>query len=165
MAEPIVKISVFDFDQTLINTPDKEEGPELWKQKTGEEWPHRGWWGRAETLDPNIFEIEPNQNVVRAYEKEYWDPNTLTVLMTGRHVGLWDEIMHILNKFGLEFDVYSLKKKSPTLDEKIEKIEALIDQYPDVKTLEIWEDREEHVKVFREWGDNKEQEVIVNHVT
>lgn len=158
------KISIFDLDQTLLDTPTPEEGKKIWKEKTGKDWQHRGWWGRKDSLDTNIFNIEPNQEVFRSYEEEKQNPDSLLVMMTGRHEGLRDIIIRILDNFGLKFDIYSFKKGNPTLDEKIEKFNKLIDNNPSVETVEIWEDREEHVKAFQAWGEEKEQEVVVNQV-
>jgi len=36
---------------------DQKIGKETWKEKTGEDWPHLGWWGRATSLDPDIFYV------------------------------------------------------------------------------------------------------------
>lgn len=41
----IHKISFYDMDGSLINSPEPEMGKELYKQKTGNEWPYVGWWG------------------------------------------------------------------------------------------------------------------------
>lgn len=166
MSENKKKISIFDFDQTLMDTPTKEEGAKIWKEKTGEEWPHKGWWGRSESLDMNIFDIKPIDNVVQDYRVEHNDPYTVTVMITGRHEGLREEVTSILEQHGLEFDHYLLKKRSPTIKDKIEKLESLLQKYPEVNTVEIWEDRSEHVEDFQSWGDKKQGiEVIVNHVS
>jgi len=40
----IKKLISFDFDDTLVHTTLPAEGKVIWKEKTGEDWPHRGWW-------------------------------------------------------------------------------------------------------------------------
>ena len=42
----ISKLSVFDFDGTLIDTPLPDYGKAEYKKKTGEDWPFPGWWGQ-----------------------------------------------------------------------------------------------------------------------
>ena len=60
---------IFDFDQTLMDTLGKEEGLKIWKEKTGQDYPHKGWWGRKESLDLDVFDIEPNEDVLTDYYK------------------------------------------------------------------------------------------------
>ena len=51
------KLISFDFDDTLVKTPLPEEGKIVWKEKTGTDWPHRGWWSKPESLDMEIFDM------------------------------------------------------------------------------------------------------------
>ena len=64
--EQIRKVSIYDFDGTLIKTPEPELGKKIWKEKTGEDYPHKGWWGKRESLDIDIFEHEPFADIVSA---------------------------------------------------------------------------------------------------
>jgi len=43
----VKKISIFDFDNTLCLTPEPKEGHPIYKKVTGQDWPHKGWWGRG----------------------------------------------------------------------------------------------------------------------
>ena len=71
----ITKLAVFDFDGTLIDTPLPEFGKQEYKDKTGEEWPHAGWWGQPLSLDSEIFDINIIPSVIRAYLKEINEPH------------------------------------------------------------------------------------------
>ena len=64
------KLSVFDFDGTLIATPLPDSGKIAYEEKTGKTWPHKGWWGQADSLDMNVFDIQPNPDVVNDFKKE-----------------------------------------------------------------------------------------------
>lgn len=158
------KLAVYDFDQTLMDTPTPDNGPRIWEEKTGKEWPHKGWWGRSETLDTNVFDIQPIKKVADFQRSDHKDPNVVTVMMTGRHEGLRDEVTSLLNEFGIKFDHYLLKTKHPTIEFKKEQLNDLAQKYPDVTTIDIWEDRPEHVKEFRNWGENIDADVNVIHV-
>jgi len=51
----ITRICVWDFDGTLINTPVPEKGYVQYKEKTGQDWPHKGWWGfKAQMFNPQL---------------------------------------------------------------------------------------------------------------
>ena len=75
----ITKISAFDFDGTIVNTPLPDVGKVIWKQKTGKEWPHKGWWGQADSLDSKIFDMPIIQMVRDSYDREVQNPNTLNL--------------------------------------------------------------------------------------
>lgn len=41
-------------EKTLFHTPEENEGKRIWKDRTGERWPYNGWWGKSESIDPEI---------------------------------------------------------------------------------------------------------------
>ena len=45
------ELHVWDFDGTLVNTPVPDTGRAQYESETGLPWPHKGWWGRAESLE------------------------------------------------------------------------------------------------------------------
>ena len=59
----ITKIEIYDFDGTLVDTQLPDTGKPIWKEKTGEDWPYKGWWGRVESLDMDVFEQKPVPSV------------------------------------------------------------------------------------------------------
>jgi hypothetical protein len=152
--DKITKISIFDFDGTLINTATPDTGKLIWKEKTGQDWPHIGWWSKKESLDSTVFDNSTISSVVNAYKVESVNPNTLTIMMTGRIPRLSNEVESILTSNGLKFDKYLYNNSSDTLKFKLGKLDSLITQYPNLKVIELWEDREPHVIAFREWGDS-----------
>ena len=172
LEDKITKISIFDFDGTLMATPepdgiDSETGKPIsnvYKEKTGEDWPFKGWWGRNEGLDMEIFDINPIPSVIADYNEEVARPNTRVVMMTGRIPKNAEHVEKILKAHSLKFDEYIYKKKSDTLGFKIGKLEEMLANYPNLREIEMWEDRVEHTKAFREWGADKNNEMIVNQV-
>jgi len=94
----------FDFDDTLCHTPKPEEGEKIWLEKTGTVWPYNGWWGRPESIDPEIFEIPLNQWVYKKYLEAVSDPDNYVILATGRlkkKEGMSEHIQTILNKHNI----------------------------------------------------------------
>jgi len=97
----------FDFDDTLCHSPRPEIGKETWKEKTGEDWPHLGWWGRATSLDPDIFYVVKNEWVYRKYLEASADKDGIKIMATGRLNKVPDmrkNIYTILRNNNLEFD-------------------------------------------------------------
>lgn len=169
MERKITKISVFDFDGTLISTELPETGKSRWKEVKGTDWPHRGWWGKAESLDLEIFENSVIEHVVEDYKKEKNGPENLVVMLTGRMVALSLDVEKILDKHGLDFDRKYYNTGGDTITCKKKKIEELLREFPHVEVIEIWDDRLEHIPHFEQLGktlleSGKLKEFKVNHV-
>lgn len=153
MDKKITKLSIFDFDGTLIDTPLPEVGKKIWLEKKGTPWPHEGYWGRHESLDLEVFEMPTVADVITDYEKEYADENTAVVLLTGRMVKLTDHVMAVLKSKELVFDDYHLNRGGETSQAKIKSMEKLLIKYPDVTEMTLWDDRLLHVPIFQAFGD------------
>lgn len=161
--EDVTRIAVFDFDGTLIDTPTTERGHEEYKTKTGQDWPHKGWWGKPESLDMDTFEMKPIPSVIAAYKKEKATPNTLVVLLTGRIPKLSGEVKKILDANGLQFDGYYFNDLGSTLEFKISILDELVRVFKNVKSVAMWDDRDEHIPAFKAWG--AAQDGIDFHIT
>jgi len=160
----ITKIAIFDFDGTLMKTPHPDTGKIEWEEKTGKEYPHRGWWSKRESLDTTVFDINPIKDTVLEYLAEYEDPNTLVIMLTGRLPNQADQVEDILNSQGIVFDEYHYKDNGDTLTSKFNTIRSLLNRYPNVNFIEIYEDREPHVIEFDRWGEENNIDIKVNLV-
>lgn len=149
------EISFYDFDGTLIDSPLPEEGKKIWKEKTGEEYPHKGWWGRKESLDTEVFDIKPKDSVYKKYLKDKNNSDCVTVLLTNRLLKLKDSVLNILNENNIEFDEYSFKKGK---EEKTDRILSFLNNYPDVEIINIYDDREKEIDLFKEFKEGYEGE-------
>ncbi len=153
--ENFKKLSVFDFDGTLVNTPLPEEGKKEYKEKTGQDWPHAGWWGQPMSLDSEIFDMSIIPSVIRAYLKEINDPNTMVVMVTGRINKLSGLVKKILDDNGLKFHEYHFNNGGSTESAKKKTFDKILSQNPSITEMELWDDRIEHIPVFQAWGDEK----------
>lgn len=156
MSEHIKKICIFDFDGTLCASPENTmENRALWEEKTGRKWPHKGqgWWSKDETLDPKVFDIKLHPPVLEEALKAIDDNTVYTVLLTGRMPKFSSKIKEICRLNGLGyFDAYFFNDSNNTLDFKLKKIHDLKEEFPHVKNMIMWEDREEHITHFNDWG-------------
>lgn len=150
--QAITKISVFDFDGTLIDTPLPETGRLEYEKKTGKAWPHKGWWSKPESLDTSVFDMPPIPSVIKSYNKEKANPNTLIVMMTGRQPRLANEVKGILHDKGLTFDKYIYNYGGSTVESKIKSLNELLIDYPKVDDVLLTDDRIPHIPTFEEWG-------------
>jgi hypothetical protein len=149
------KLTIWDFDGTLVDTALPEEGKKIYKEKTGKDWPHAGWWGQPMSLDMNIFDMPTINSVIGDYKKEIQDPNTMVVMVTGRMVKLSDLVKDILNKYGLKFHEYHFNRGGSTEIAKKKTFDQILSQNPTIKEVKLWDDREEHIPIFQAWGDEQ----------
>jgi hypothetical protein len=155
MERIITKLTIWDFDGTLISTPLPEEGKKIYKQKTGKDWPHAGWWGRADSLDMSIFDMPVIKSVIADYNKEKSNPDTMTVMLTGRMVKLGDLVRKILADKNLTFDEYHFNRGGSTDVAKIKTMEDILLRVNTIKEISIYDDRSEHIDIFKKWCENQ----------
>ena len=161
----INKIAIFDFDGTLMDTPHAEEGKREWEEKTGSPYPHRGWWSKRESLDTEVFDIQPIKSTISDYVIENDVPTTYMVMLTGRLPNQKDQVEDILHSNDIVFDEYHYKDDGDTLKSKLNTIVSLLNRFPNTELIEMYEDREPHAIAFEEWGKENDVNIKVNLVT
>ena len=213
------KLDVFDFDGTLFRNPlDTPENRRKFEDHNGLPWlitkemsreltrkhkkfvgMRKGWYGRAETLEPPLVPMPAPAEMfitqtVEAFHRSKSDTETLTMIMTGRHAGIQAQVLRIVEDGGLiKIDRQRSKegvlfcknidpdvichflgdngprpkgnKPNETLPWKLWILEQYMKVYPEIEVVEIWEDREEHVKEFKELDGLLANQVIVNFVS
>jgi len=148
------KLAVFDFDGTLISTPLPEQGREFYETKTGNEWPHQGWWGQADSLDIDIFDMPVIESVIVDYQREKANPNTLIILLTGRISKLEPQVRKVLASKNLSFDEYHYNTGGSTDQVKLKTLDRLLVENPNIQEVELWDDSQSHIPIFEQWGKN-----------
>lgn len=141
----ITRLAVFDFDGTLFKSPERPP----W-------WPWQGFWGRIETLSPPFVPEHPGadwwaENVVAQAKEAIADPETHSILLTGRPPKLAPRVQALLLSAGLTFDVCSCvgSGEGSTLEMKQRRIRSTLAALPGIQRVEMWEDRPEHVEPFQ----------------
>jgi hypothetical protein len=148
----INKLISFDFDDTLFHSPLPDEGKVIWKEKTGTEWPYRGWWSKPESLDTEIFDIPLNEMIYKRYDEAISDPDNYVILATGRIAPLKNEVYKLLDEHGLEFDEIHLNPGTDTFEFKSNLFAKLIYELQP-KEFIMYDDRQEHLVRFVAWAN------------
>jgi hypothetical protein len=146
------KLSVFDFDSTLVMTPVPETGASEWEEKTGTPWEGR-WWDNPNSLNTEVFEMPVNPSVLSAYRREKSNPHNLVVMLTGRNQKMSKYVEKILDMHGLVFDDYLYNDGGETSSNKMMKMELALKYNPNIRSVEMWDDRTSHISTFQKWGD------------
>jgi len=155
------KLISFDFDATLFQTPLEEEGRVIWREKTGYDYPHKGWWSKKETLDMNVFDIPLNREVYEEYLKAVSDSDNFVILATGRIEKLRPQVEAILNKNNLSFDgVFCKRGPGDTFYFKKTLFETFINELQPDEFI-MYDDREEHLVDFKEWAKTMPCDVTI----
>ena len=117
------RLAVYDFDGTLIDSPEPEMGKKQWEEKKGTPYPHVGWWGRKESLDTDVFDIKPFPNILAKLQADMADPDTSTIILTSRMDKLRPQLENILKLNGITVDDLITKRGREDKGDIILKIE------------------------------------------
>ena len=140
-------LNVFDFDGTLMDSPLPETGKEKYKELTGKDWPHKGWWGQIDSLEP--FEVKPIEGTKDLYNQYSVIPNSINVLMTNRLAKFEPVVKDKLRGLYI-FDYYDFKNDNR---EKPERIKEILKNNPSVDTINIFDDMDEQIERFNRFKE------------
>ena len=142
-------LNFFDCDGTLIATPLPDPGKDVWAAHHGRPYPHQGWWGRAESLDTDVFKMEPREEAHAAYLKHAEALDTYNYILTSRLPKLKSHLLKILTLNGIVMDDILCAKGSLTKGQRI------------VEVLHEHESRGEVVTVINMWEDRNKEIVTI----
>ncbi|RDW84921.1 hypothetical protein BP6252_02511 [Coleophoma cylindrospora] len=173
-SDKIKSIHVYDFDNTIFNSP--LPNPKLWNGpsvgllQTQDTFATGGWWH-----DPRILgatgegvEIEEtrgwagwwNERIIELVQLSMQQKDVLTVLLTGRGETNFSELIKkMVTSKGMDFDLIALKpavgpnkeKFSSTMNFKQAFLTAMMETYNTAEDIRVYEDRPRHVKGFRDF--------------
>lgn len=155
----IKRLAAFDFDGTLMNSPEKEFGKIGWQKKTGREYPYEGWWGRPESLDLNVFDINPFPSVLHQLKKEQSTPNTFVIVLTSRMEKLRPQVQAVLDANDIHVDKLDMKYNWKN---KGEKILDYINEFPELEEINVYDDMEKHIQAFEEIKNQIPEHITFN---
>lgn len=144
-------LNVFDFDGTLMDSPMPEPGKTKYKEITGKDWPHRGWWGQIDSLEP--FDVKPIEATKKLYNEYTVLPNSVNVLMTNRLAKFEPVVKDKLRGLYI-FDHYDFKNDNR---EKPERIKEILKNNPSIEIINIFDDMDEQIERFNIFKEENPQ--------
>ncbi|KAH9829793.1 hypothetical protein Tdes44962_MAKER02271 [Teratosphaeria destructans] len=170
----IQRIHIYDFDNTLFASPLPNK--QIWNMTTfgslqAQDFLHNGgWWHNPNILAATGRGVEAeearawdgfwNETVVQCAQLSAQEPETLSVLLTGRSEASFAHLVkRMLASKGLRFDMVCLKPAvgpsgdvfSSTLIFKQALLRDIIYTYPRASEIRVYDDRPKHVKAFRDY--------------
>lgn len=139
-------LNIFDFDATLMDSPEPEEGKKMWKNKTGEEYPYEGWWGRPESLNNDILNIKPFKSILGKLNDSMNNINTHTIILTNRISKLKPQLEKILKDNNISVDELITKENGK---KKGDVILDYINKHTDLKEINVYDDMEKNIVDFK----------------
>jgi hypothetical protein len=125
-----MKLSLFDFDDTLFKTPYSED------------W---DYMDTPQSLSLFKWKFEVNGGVIKDYKKEYLNDNSKVILLTNRISDVENELKAVLDFHLIFFDEYLPIKGKDGNRSKGQRVLQLLKKYPQVNEIEYWEDKEKHI--------------------
>lgn len=117
--EKQLKLAYWDFDGTLANTPLPNPGKDIWSAFYNIPYPYEGWWGRIESMDPNVFTIKTRPDVHNLYNELNIDFSVRNYILTSRQPKFEPLIKDILQNNGIKVEQIFTAKGSITKGERI----------------------------------------------
>lgn len=142
-----MELHLYDFDGTLFKSP---MPPGSWPSP-------EAWWSDSISLSDPCVPEKPggtfwNETVVSSAKTSIASSDVLAILCTGRSQQSFARyrVPELLRQKGLDFDAVYLKPgvSSPTEPYKKGILQKLLDRYPDITGVHIWEDRPHHLAAY-----------------
>ena len=155
----IKRLSAFDFDGTLMNSPEKETGKIEWQEKMGKPYPFEGWWGRPESLDLSVFDIKPFPTVLHQLEREKSYSDSYVIVLTSRQEKLRPYVQAVLDKNNILVDKLDMKHGWMNKGQKILKYSQ---EFPELTEINVYDDMNEHINAYQEIKNQIPEHITLN---
>lgn len=145
MTDPTT-LKVFDFDWVLLKTPCPKQGVRWWEDRRSLQPPY------VPVKVPRALWINTSVLLARTAVK---DPETVTAVITGRGVEFHQRIKQILHQMGIRPDFIETRPLEweatvvDVLEFKCAAIQDLLDRFPSIYNVEVWEDQEEQLREIK----------------
>lgn len=149
----------FDFDATLIDSPIPEIGKIIWEEKTGNPYPHIGWWGKPESLDTTVFNIKPFLLFESMLKVAFDDSESYVIILTSRIEKLRDCVQNVLDVNNIRVDKLDLKRNNLT---KGQRVLRYLDLFPNVEIVNAFDDKDSDILSYIETKPLISKHIVFN---
>jgi hypothetical protein len=139
-------LNVYDFDRTLFFTHGAEEGKAKYELAFGTQYPHKGWFGREESLSDEL-EIEANKQIRTIYDVLKAEDDSLSIVISNRTFQLKDRLEQFLSDRGYNFDAIILKSGKVS---KSERLQEFWENYPSVDKINVFDDMDDSLSQYQQ---------------
>ncbi len=143
----VTELFLFDFDGTLFHTPCLKEGMALYKQLTGKDWPHKGWWASPESLKPPL--ITYPGPAIEDFRSHLGRPNSKTFILTSRIDKTREPLIKIAEHGSIFAERIFMKPSDTRVPGYVYKgnvVRNLLSEFPNLTRIKFWDDKEENLK-------------------
>ena len=125
-----MKLALFDFDNTLFETPYNEDP---------------NYMDKPESLSIRKWKFEPILETIKKFKECKKEKNTKVILLTNRIDSVHPELKNLLEEYGLVFDDYKMIIGVDGNRSKGKRVKDLI-LSNSVGSVEYWEDKDKHIE-------------------
>jgi len=155
LIENKTNLFIVDFDGTIFKSP---MAPPL----------YGSWWTKIDSLVPPCVPEVPTddwwvQDVINQCKAAHADPNTYSILMTGRQEAIYGErVRQLLSQQGLLFDEVLLSDGFDSVKFKSEQISRILPEMPGIKNVKILDDRSSYLETYKSLINSINPEIEVS---
>jgi hypothetical protein len=148
-------MNFWDFDGTLSLSPLPETGKQIYQEKTGQVYPHIGWWSKLESLDDKIFDIQPNEETIKMFNDFYINQSFNTTIFNYVLTSRMSKFKTIIEKLCYKFDLYVMDifcasnlTKAERIKQKIIDTKLISDKNVSKIIVNFFDDRQKEHDTF-----------------
>ena len=160
---PVDTLYVFDFDQTLFNTPDKC----VWETLNLTTWSRETSWPRdARSLSGEMYPYitpGPSWKALMERKEVLSSPNVCCIVLTGRPFLMKPYVMDVLEQHGIHTMFHRVicvpnNYSKTTAEFKTNMIKRLVYEYSNLKVVEMWDDDNRNLVLLQKMMQVRQQQ-------
>lgn len=150
--EAITHLHVFDFDETIVRAPSFAAKKQVESGDLKFSGPY-DFYDHPKSLCEDSYNIQLISPIHAAWEEARRLENSYCILVTHRVASLENTVKEILRRRGVEMDRYFFLGR---VKEKIEVLNEMIDHFPNLKEVSVYEDSIQQLDKYQTYFNYRE---------